>query len=198
MCNYIIFGKNAFYVDVIGHWLGGHEPGNFGLFHIARERGVINHFNPSGIPLYDWDAENGATLAELDDYERTPLKTYYLQKNYDGGTEPYWHLVNEAYDYGSMGTPGLKGTGLPFNLGDNFPNPVHERTNIPFSISRPGYVNLEVIHPNGQVVDMLENRNLPAGNHMVTWHCLDKPPGLYFCRMRFEKVCQTRKILVYH
>ena len=37
MTNYIIFGMNPFYVDVIGHWIGGHEPGNFGLFHMARE-----------------------------------------------------------------------------------------------------------------------------------------------------------------
>ena len=35
MCNNIIFGKDAFRVDIISHWLAGHEPGNFGLFHIG-------------------------------------------------------------------------------------------------------------------------------------------------------------------
>jgi hypothetical protein len=197
MCNYIIFGRNAFYVDVIGHWLGGHEPGNFGLFHMALDRGVITHFNPSGIPLYEWDTENGATQAVLEDFERTPLKTYYLQRNYDGGTEPYWHLVDEAYDYGIVNTPLFKRDGLPFILEESFPNPVKGRAHIPFSISRPGHVYLEVIHPNGKIVDVLENRKLAAGNHMVTWQCQNKPPGLYYYRMRFDRVSQTGKIMVY-
>ena len=26
LTNIIIFGKNTFYVDIIGKWLGGHEP----------------------------------------------------------------------------------------------------------------------------------------------------------------------------
>ena len=198
MCNYVLFGMNAFYVDVIGHWLGGHEPGNFGLFHMALDRGMINHFNPSGIPLYDWDPENGATLASLEDYERTPLKTYYLQRDYDGGTEPYWHLVDEAYDYGSVHAPSWKAAGLSFSLGENYPNPVQWRTTIPFSIHRPGHVCIELINPGGTVVDILKNGWMPVGNHMVTWQCRDKPAGLYLCRMRFEGGCQVGRIMVYH
>ncbi len=198
MCNYIIFGMNAFYTDIIGHWLGGHEPGNFGLFHMAKDRGMINHFNPSNIPLYDWDTETGATLAELKDYQRTPLKTYYLQKDYDGGTESKWHLVNEAYDYTAVSTPSMKAADLHFSLGENFPNPGKWKTTIPFSIRRPGHVYIEVINPLGMVVDILEDRRLAAGSHMVNWQCMNKPAGLYLYRMRFEKGSQVGKILVYH
>ena len=32
---------------------------------------------------------------QLSDFERTPLKTYYLQKD----NEPLYHLVNDAFDY---------------------------------------------------------------------------------------------------
>jgi hypothetical protein len=198
MCNYIIFGMNAFYVDIIGHWLGGHEPGNFGLFHMAKERGMITHFNPSGIPLYDWDAETGASLADLKDFDRTPLKTYYLQKDYDGGTEPYWHLVDEAYDYTAVSVPSMQATDLPFSLDENFPNPVKWKTTIPFSIQHAGHVYIEVINPQGMVVDILEDRQLAAGSHMVNWQCTNKPAGLYLYRMRFAKGSQVGKILVYH
>lgn len=62
MTNYIIFGRNPFSVDIIGHWIGGHEPGNFGLFHMAREKGMVSTFNPLNIPVYEWDTEIGATL----------------------------------------------------------------------------------------------------------------------------------------
>jgi len=198
MCNYIVFGMNAFYTDIIGHWLGGHEPGNFGLFHMAKDRGFINHFNPSNIPLYDWDTETGANLAALEDYQRTPLKTYYLQKDYDGGTESRWHLVNEAFDYTAVSTPSKKAADLRFSLGENFPNPGKWKTTIPFSIQRPGHVYIEVINPQGMVVDILENRRLAAGSHMVNWPCMNKPAGLYLYRMRFDGSSQVGKILVNH
>ena len=80
MTNVIIFGLNPFYVDIIGHWIGGHEPGNFGLFHMAMERGMISTINPADIPVYEWDAESGAVLKTLDQFQRYPLKTSYLQK----------------------------------------------------------------------------------------------------------------------
>ena len=35
---------------------------------------------------------------QLTDFERTPLKTYYLQA--DG--EPLYHLVNEPFDYSKI------------------------------------------------------------------------------------------------
>jgi hypothetical protein len=198
MCNYIIFGMNAFYVDIIGHWLGGHEPGNFGLFHMARDRGMITHFNPYNIPLYEWDTDNGAVLANLMDFERTPLKTYFLQKDYDGGTESYWHLVDEEYDYTEVGTSTLRTADLTFSLGENFPNPVKWKTNIPYRINQPGLVYIEIINSQDMVVDVLENRHVGEGSHMVTWQSMNHAPGLYLCRMLFKGRSQVGKILVYH
>jgi len=100
MTNVIIFGKNPFYIDIIGHWMGGHEPGNFGLFHIAKERNLSETINPATIPVYIW--EDGAPhLTSLDKLERFDLKTLYLQRNYGGQDEPLYHLVNEPFDYGS-------------------------------------------------------------------------------------------------
>ena len=85
---------------MIGHWLAGHEPGNFGFFHIARERGLSNVLDPTRIPIYLW--ENGVPVpAQLTDFKRFALKTPYLQRNYDGHDEPWMHRVNEPYDYGT-------------------------------------------------------------------------------------------------
>ena len=100
MTNVLIFGKNPFLVDIIGHWLGGHEPGNFGLFHIARDRGLVNVLDPKAIPVYLWE-DGVPALTPLEELERYPLVTYYLQRDYAGQTEPYYHLVDEPYDYGS-------------------------------------------------------------------------------------------------
>lgn len=94
LTNLVMFSKDQFRLDTIGMWLGGHEPGNVHLFRIAKERGLTDTFNPWEIPVYEW-LDGGAVERKLSDFPRTPLKTYYLQK--DG--EPLYHLVNEPFDY---------------------------------------------------------------------------------------------------
>jgi uncharacterized protein (DUF362 family) len=94
MTNLVMFGKDRLRLDMIGMWLGGHEPGNVNLFRIAKERGLSDTFNPHEVPVYEW-VDGKPVRRQLTDFERTPLKTYYLQR--DG--EPEYHLVNEPFDY---------------------------------------------------------------------------------------------------
>jgi hypothetical protein len=94
MTNLVMFSKDKFRLDVIGMYLGGHEPGNVHLFRIAKERGLTDTFNPWEIPILEWTGGK-AIPRKLTDFQRTPLKTYYLQKD----DEPYLHLVNEPFDY---------------------------------------------------------------------------------------------------
>jgi len=198
MTNVIIFGLNPFYVDIIGHWMGGHEPGNFGLFHMAMERGKISTINPANIPVYEWDVASGAQLKTLDDFERHPLKTNYLRRDYDGASEAYWHLVDEYFDYATVSATQLKGPLPPFMLGENFPNPFSEHTQIPFQIQKAGHVLIEVINEQGRTVDILVNRQMKPGNHMIFWNSSNHPAGLYLCRMRFGGMLQSGKMLVVH
>jgi len=94
LTNLVMFGQDKWRLDLVGLWLGGHEPGNVHLCRIAKERGLSDTFNPWEVPVYEW--VNGAGVPrKLSDFTRTPLKTYYLQK--DG--EPYLHMVNEPFDY---------------------------------------------------------------------------------------------------
>jgi len=95
LTNLVMFGKNRFRLDMIGMYLGGHEPGNVNLFRIAKERGLVDTFNPHEVELYEWIEGQAPVRKTLADFERTPMKTYYLQK--DG--EPLFHLVNERFDY---------------------------------------------------------------------------------------------------
>ena len=98
MSNILIFGKNQFLVDIIGTWLSGHEPGNFGLFHIAKERGFISTINPQLVPVYTWDTTD-PKLTRLSEFTRTPLVTNYLRRDYAGKSESEYHLVDEPYNY---------------------------------------------------------------------------------------------------
>ncbi|MEO8131475.1 MAG: hypothetical protein ABI822_30545, partial [Bryobacteraceae bacterium] len=94
LTNLVMFGKDRFRLDMIGMYLGGHEPGNVNLFRIAKERGMLDTFNPWEVPVYEW-VDGNPVRRKLSDFTRTPLTTYYLQKN----GEPEYHLVNEPFDY---------------------------------------------------------------------------------------------------
>jgi len=194
MTNVIIFGKNPFHVDIIGFWLAGHEPGNFGQFHIARERGLSEYLNPRSIPLYLW--ENGVpTLAPLDDFQRTPLKTYYLKKD---SNESYYHLVDEPFDYGMT---AVEESGAPdkpeaFVLHQNRPNPFNPYTSIEYRLLSNNRVRLEIYNSSGQLVDVLVDGYRRAGNHMAVWNTGNHASGAYFYRFRYGGYAETKKMVL--
>lgn len=94
LTNLVMFSKDKFRLDVIGLWLGGHEPGNVHLYRIAKERGLTDTFNPWDIPVYEWDSGK-AVPRKLTDFPRFALKSPYLTMP----GEPTYHLTNEPFDY---------------------------------------------------------------------------------------------------
>jgi uncharacterized protein (DUF362 family) len=94
LTNMVMFGRDPFRVDIVGLYLGGHEPGNVHLYRIAKERGLSDTFNPWEVPVYEW-TDAGPVERKLTDFTRTPLKTIYLTRK----DEPALHLVNDPFDY---------------------------------------------------------------------------------------------------
>ena len=94
LTNMVMFSKDKFRLDLIGLWLGGHEPGNVHLYRIAKERGLSDTFNPWDVPVYEW-SDGRAIERKLTDFQRTPLRSPYLTK----AGEPMLHLANEPFDY---------------------------------------------------------------------------------------------------
>ncbi len=196
MSNIIIFGKDIFRTDIIGFWLAGHEPGNFGLFHCAIDRGVSNALDPRKIPVYLW--ENGAsTLVKLEDLPRTPLLTHYLTKDYNGQTEKPYHLVNEPYDYSkipiSVRDAKTESPGS-FVLHQNHPNPFNPYTSIEYAVPRGGNVRLEVYNSSGQLMDVLVDGYRSSGSHMAVWNAHSRASGTYFYRFRCGDFTEVRKM----
>lgn len=205
MTNILIFGKNTFLVDIIGHWMGGHEPGNFGLFHIAQERGLVSTINPMSIPVYSWN--NGIPmLTPLSDFERTPLTTPYLRRNYGEQREDEYHLVNEPFKYESVAAvENMSDSGLrrSYNkkpdacvLGQNFPNPFNGSTIIEYQLLDGGNVMLEIYNFRGQQVDVLVNGWQGKGAHMAAWDAGGQPSGVYFYRFKTDEFEKIGKMIV--
>jgi hypothetical protein len=196
MMNYIIFGKNSYHVDIIGHWLAGHEPGNLGLFHLAKDRGLAKTFNPANIPVYEWKGDGSAALTPLGNFTRTPLKTYYLRRDYSSQNEPFWHLVNEPYTYPAESPLGIADKSEPgaFVLRQNHPNPFNPYTAIEYNLPRSGYARLEVYSANGQLLDVLVDGYQAGGAHMAVWNSSNRASGIYFYRFRFGDFVETKKM----
>jgi len=94
LANIVMFSKHKFRLDLVGLWLGGHEPGNVNLYRIAKERGLTDTFNPWDVPVYEW-VEGKAEPRKLSDFPRTPLTSPYLTMP----GEPEYHLTNQRFDY---------------------------------------------------------------------------------------------------
>jgi hypothetical protein len=195
MSNIVLFGTNARHVDIIGVYLAGHEPGNFGLFHVARERGLAQTINPHEITLFEWQTDGTATPAALETFSRTPIRTLYLRQP----GEQQYHMVDQVYAYGSTSVAGSERRHAApdaFVLEQNFPNPFNPSTSIQYYVPRSGSVRIEIFDVTGMVVDVLVDAPVSAGDHLVRWECGGRASGTYFYRILFEGTSRTRSMIL--
>jgi hypothetical protein len=196
LANLVIFGKNSRHVDIIGTYLAGHEPGNFGLFHLARERGLSSFLNPLDIPLYEWTPDGNAVPTPLSAFPRTPIRTLYLPQP---GEDPY-HMVDQQYDYSatSAGRAGDVASHVPsaVAISQNFPNPFNPTTSIQYSLPASGHVRLEIFDIQGDVVDVLVDGHMSAGDHLQVWNASRNASGTYFYRLTFDGMVSTKSMVL--
>ena len=194
MSNNVIFGKDAFRVDIIAHWLAGHEPGNFGLFHIGIERGVSDVLDPYDIPVYLWE-DGKAKKVSLDSLKRTPLLTYYLRRNNDGQNEERFHMCDEPFDYSSWKSTGKvaqKDAPSVRALGTNSKDKVVMEVSVP----EEGDVYVDILNRHGEVVWRMQAEGLEPGKHEVVWDGFSQP-GLYDVYVKGMGWDAEREMVIY-
>ncbi len=81
-----------------------------------------------------------------------------------------------------------------FVLFQNYPNPFNPETNIVFDLQKGGQVALSVYDIVGHRVDVLLNRKMSPGVHVVHFDGQNLPSGVYFYRMKVGKYMQVRKM----
>jgi hypothetical protein len=194
LTNIIIFGKNSFHVDIIGTYIAGHEPGNFGLFHMAKENKLSKYLNPGDVPIYEWKLDGTATKTVLAEFPRTPIRTPYLQR---AGEEEY-HMVNESYNYTSVASESGGKLNRPdvFAIYQNFPNPFNPSTSIRFYIPAAGFVLLEIFDIRGSRIAVLMNKYMYAGDHLTVWNSNNVSSGRYFYRMSYQGQTITKAMVL--
>jgi len=194
MTNVVVFGKNLYLVDIVGHWLGGHEPGNFGLFHIAMERGKLGMINPMHIPVYEWQ-DGIAVRRPLTSFTRTPLRSFYLHQR---GKEPLWHLVDQPFDYTKVNETKLsippKPTTQVFN--QHYPNAGNPQMAIEFSVPQEGWVLVEILDREGRNLEVVSNAICEPGYHMAAWNTAKYASGSYKYRLRYNGYNEVHELVL--
>ena len=84
------------------------------------------------------------------------------------------------------------------NVGSPFPNPFSDELGIPFSLSRPSDIEVEVYDALGRLVYTSKRESFDAGDHVFTWRAADVAPGLYLFRVRdsLDSITVTRAVRV--
>ncbi len=195
MTNIVIFGKSPYLVDILGHWLGGHEPGNFGLFHIAMERGKLDVMNPMHIPVYEWQ-DGVAVRRPLTRFTRTPLRTSYLHQRHT--QEPLWHLCNEPFDYSRVSEKKLRLPAKPTTraLNQHYPNANNPQLAIEFSVPETGWVLVEILDQSGNNLEVISNAICEAGYHMAAWNTAKYTSGSYRYRLRYSDYSEVHDLVL--
>ena len=184
MTNIVVFGKNPYLVDIVGHWLGGHNPGNMGLFHIAMERGKLNVMDPMNIPVYEW-VDGVALRRPLTGFTRTPLRTLYLQQ---AKNEPLWHMCDERFDYSTVKETKLSIPKKPTSrvLNQHYPNANNPQVAIEFSVPEKGPVYIGILDQDGKEVELIHNAICEPGYHMAAWDTSKYASGNYKYRLFYD------------
>jgi hypothetical protein len=191
MSNIVIFGIDAMRVDIITHWLGGHEPGNLGLFHIAIERGMNDVLDPRDIPLYVWK-DGQATPIKLEELPRTPLVTYYLQRDYNGQSESNYHLVDEPFDYSAWKKtshasllPSLEPVGRDRN----------GHMVMKLTLQKKGSAVIEAMNKHGDIVWKMVTEGYNPGVHQIMSDRFAER-GIYNFLLKQNGIRITKQLLV--
>jgi len=80
-------------------------------------------------------------------------------------------------------------------LSQNYPNPFDNSTNIEFTLFNPSKIKLTVFNSFGQVVDVIVDEFLFAGNHSYTWNPKNVASGMYFYQLNVDGNKEVKRMV---
>ena len=113
-----------------------------------------------------------------------PWNKYQQYKNYFTSlkTAQYKKSNLIAYAYGDFQAAVEQNTSdaQPFNLEQNAPNPVSEKTTLKFALEHQSMVTLRLYNAMGQLIEEITNKILAPGTYSTVYDTSDLISGSYF------------------
>ncbi|MFX0138418.1 MAG: CHAP domain-containing protein [Candidatus Hodarchaeota archaeon] len=164
-------------------WITESESNNYG-FEIERKSESVNWLNIGFV------AGNGtcnkSTYYSYTDENPIIGESYYRIKQID---------TDGSFEYSNIITMNVK---LPqtTNLFQNYPNPFNPSTKISYSLSKHGYVNLEIYNTQGKVVQVLINEFQNPGLYSIKFKNKNLPSGVYFYKLQVGNYVQIKNMVL--
>lgn len=83
-----------------------------------------------------------------------------------------------------------------FSLGQNYPDPFSQFTNIPFDLSESGFVTLRVFNIFGKEIETVFSGQLPPGKSKLKWIPKNLSDGIYFYRLQIGENVKTKSCIL--
>lgn len=182
-------------------WITQSETGILG-YHVYRSKS--NQINSAErvsfnlIPSQNSSSETQYSFIDHDtDFEQT--YSYWLESIEQNGVTEFFGPI-QVTTKSDEETP-LPSQTLKTCLIKTWPNPFNPSTSLSYQLSEPAQVKIEVFNSKGQLVTVLKNQYLQAGNHNVIWNGKDHykndcSSGLYYFRMTAGKTIDLKKALL--
>ena len=77
-----------------------------------------------------------------------------------------------------------------------YPNPFNPSTNIEYTISNAGLVEILVYDIMGRQVGEIFNEYESAGEHKVIWNAVNYASGIYYIQIKANQDVQTQKVML--
>jgi hypothetical protein len=87
-------------------------------------------------------------------------------------------------------------TPATYKLSQNYPNPFNPTTNINFSISKAGFVNIKVFDILGREVATMVSQEMNPGNYNYRFDAKNLASGLYFYKLEVNGFSEVKKMTV--
>jgi hypothetical protein len=83
-----------------------------------------------------------------------------------------------------------------FELGTAYPNPFNPSTNLNLHVPENGYVSVKAYNLVGQVVSVITEGNMEAGNSTITWDASSLSSGVYLITAEYAGNIVTQKVML--
>jgi hypothetical protein len=87
-------------------------------------------------------------------------------------------------------------TPATYKLSQNYPNPFNPTTNIDFSISKAGFVNIKVFDILGREITTLVSQQMNPGNYNYRFDAKNLSSGIYFYKLEVNGFSDIKKMSV--
>ena len=141
----------------------------------------------------------GSVVIDVDSSNR--MDVYFLCNELDGDNNyvrDYFTILKS--DTVTTHTKGMESLSGNSHI-RNYPNPFQGSTNISYSISKTGYVKVEIFDMLGRNISTIEEGVKEKGMHSVEWSAMDEkgrtlPEGMYIARIHSNKIIRNARMIL--